>query len=163
MKKNVVLAVFALFLLATATTSSQKPQTEKVGDPLRYVNAAGLATPPGYSHAVVVERGKIIYVSGQVGLNAKGEMPSDFRGEVTQAFQNLRTVLTAAGSSPSNVVKINFYVVGLNREKLAVVREARDAFIDKNRAPASTLAGAAALFREDCHIEIEAVAVVANF
>ena len=159
MKKNALLAVLTLSLLAAATANSRKPQTEKGSEPLRHVNAEGLATPPGYSHAVVVEHGRLIYVSGQVGLNGKGEMPPEFRAEVTQAFQNLRAVLAAAGSSPVNVVKINFYVVGLNREKLAIIREARDAFIDKNRAPASTLAGAAALFREDCHIEIEAVAV----
>jgi len=101
----------------------------------------------------------LIYVSGQVAVDRKGEIPSDFRAEAALAFENLRTVLAAAGTTPADVVKINYYVVGLNREKLRALREARDAFIDKNRPPASTLAGVAALFREDCHLEIEAVAV----
>jgi len=159
MKRAITAVCFALFVLAIGNVRSQEPKADKPAGALRYVTAAGLATPPGYSHAVAVERGKLVYVSGQVALNAKGEVPSDFRAEVAQAFQNLRTVLTAAGATPADVVKLNYYVVGLNHEKLIVLREARDAFIDKDRAPASTLAAVAALFREDCHIEIEAVAV----
>jgi len=159
MKRATIAVCFALFVLAIGNVRSAEPQADQPRDALRYVNAAGLSTPPGYSHAVAVERGKLVYVSGQVALNAKGEVPSDFRAEVAQAFQNLRTVLAAAGATPADVVKLNYYVVGLNHEKLLIVRDARDAFIAKDHAPASTLAGVAALFREDCHIEIEAVAV----
>jgi enamine deaminase RidA (YjgF/YER057c/UK114 family) len=39
------------------------------------------------------------------------------------------------------------------------LREARDSVIDKERPPASTLAGAQALFGDDAQIEIEAEAV----
>jgi 2-iminobutanoate/2-iminopropanoate deaminase len=40
------------------------------------------------------------------------------------------------------------------------LREARDSVIDKERLPASTLAGVQALFRDDVQIEIEAEAVI---
>jgi enamine deaminase RidA (YjgF/YER057c/UK114 family) len=51
-------------------------------------------------------------------------------------------------------------VVGLNHDKLVALREVRDQYIDKEHPPASTLAGVAALFREDAMLEVEAVAVV---
>jgi len=130
------------------------------GQNVNYVNSPALSTPPGYSHAVVVEHGRIVYLSGQVGLNAKGEVAGDFRAQATQAFANLRAALAAAGGTPAELIKLNYYVVGLNHEKLVALREARDGFIDKAHPPASTLAGVQSLFREDCQIEIEGVAVL---
>lgn len=39
----------------------------------QFLNPAGLSKPPGYTH-VVVQPGKMIFVSGQVSLNANGEV-----------------------------------------------------------------------------------------
>jgi enamine deaminase RidA (YjgF/YER057c/UK114 family) len=97
-----------------------------------------------------------------VGLNKQGEMvgKTDFRAQAAQVFTNLGAALAAAGATPKDVVKLNYYVVGLNHDKLVALREVRDQFIDKEHAPASTLAGVAALFREDAMIEVEAVAML---
>jgi enamine deaminase RidA (YjgF/YER057c/UK114 family) len=130
--------------------------------PAEMVNAPELATPPGYSHAAVVSGGRIVFVAGQVGMNKAGEMVSkdDFRAQVEQAFRNLKAVLAAAGAKPENVVKLNYYVVGINHEKLLAMRAVRDSFVDAKHPPVSTLAGVESLFREDCQFEVEAVAVV---
>jgi len=116
----------------------------------------------GYSHAAVVTGGKMIFISGQVGLNKAGEIVSkdDFRAQTTQAFANIKSVLATAGATPNNIIKLNYYVVGMSKEKLQILRAVRDTYIDTAHPPASTLAGVQSLFRDDCLIEIEAVAVV---
>jgi 2-iminobutanoate/2-iminopropanoate deaminase len=147
-------------LLPVSTIDAQPSRNSS--QPVQLVTATDLAPAPGYSHAAVVSGGKTIFLSGQVGLNKAGEIVSqdDFRAQATQAFTNLKAVLAAAGARPENLVKLNYYVVGLNQDRLLMLREVRDRFIDKRHPPASTLAGVQALFREDCLVEIEAVAVV---
>ena len=150
MKRNLIAiaaCIFAIAPLAHAQNTTFK-------------NPPELGKPNGYSHVVIVNRGKLVFVSGQVGLNSKGEISSDFAGQARQAFANLRTALAAAGATPADLVKLNYYVVGLNHDKLAALREARDKVIDKQHPPASTLAGVQALFRDDVQIEIEAEAVI---
>jgi 2-iminobutanoate/2-iminopropanoate deaminase len=121
-----------------------------------------LNRPNGYTHVVVVNRGKLIFISGQVGLDRKGQMAGsgDFVSQAKQAFANLNSALAAAGAKASDLAKLNYFVVGLDGAKLSALRRARDAMIDKSRPPASTLVGVQSLFREDAQIEIEAEALV---
>jgi 2-iminobutanoate/2-iminopropanoate deaminase len=141
--------------------ATSPPKQEQIG-PVQFLNSAKVAQVPGYSQAAVVSGGKMIFVSGQVGLNRAGEIvgKDDFRVQTTQAFANLRKILAAAGASPTKVVKLNFYVVGLNKQRLQTLRAVRDSYIDKDYPPASSLVGVQALFRKDCLVEIEAVAVI---
>ena len=153
MKKFQIVSVVLLMALLCAAQS---------GGPVRYVNPPEVFHPPGYSPAVVVNGGKLVYLAGQVGLNAHGEMigKDDFGAQATQAFENLKTVLAAAGSSPAHLVKRNYYVVGLDDGKLKTLREVRGRYVTGTQPPASTLVGVQALFSKDAMIELEAVAVV---
>ena len=150
-----------LFVLLASISVVAQSQASHAGS-VQFQNPPDVATPTGYSHSAIVTGGKMIFVAGQVGLDKKGQMVSkdDFRAQALQAFTNMKAVLAAAGATPANILKLNYYVVGLNRERLTALREVRDQFIDKAHPPASTLAGVQALFREDCLVEIEAVAVV---
>jgi enamine deaminase RidA (YjgF/YER057c/UK114 family) len=127
-----------------------------------FKNPQELSKPNGYSHVVVVNQGKLVFVSGQVGTNEKGELVNkdDFSAQAKQAFANLKSALNAAGATPKDLVKLNYYVVGLNHDKVLALRAVRDGFIDQAHPPASTLAGVQALFRDDVQIEIEAEAVI---
>lgn len=133
-----------------------------LGQSIEFKNPPELSKPNGYSHVVIVNQGKLVRVSGQVSMNAKGEMvgKDDFPAQAKQAFANLKTALNAAGATPQNLVKLNYYVVGLTHEKLLALRAARDGVIDQGHPPASTLVGVQALFREDAQIEIEGEAVI---
>ncbi len=71
-----------------------------------------------------------------------------------------RTLRAAAGATPENLVKLNYFVVGLNHDRLLALREVRAQFISKEHPPTSTLVGVQSLFRDDCLIEIEGVAVI---
>jgi len=123
-------------------------------------NPPDLSKPNGYSHVVVVNQGKLIFISGQVGMDKNGKISPEFAEQVRQVFTNIQTALASAGAKPSNLVKLNYYVVGLTHEKLLAIREARDGIIDKDHPPASTLIGVQALFREDVQLEVEAEAVL---
>ena len=125
-----------------------------VQEPVRFEQANG------YSHVVVVDHGRLIFISGQVGMNKDGKMASDFAAQAKQTFTNLKLALAAVGAKPSDLVKINYFVAGLNHDKLVALREARDGVINKEHPPANTLAGVQALFREDAQVEIEAEAVI---
>src|SRR5258708_7557612 len=84
------------------------------GQNLQFKNPPVLAKPNGYTQVVIVNHGKLAFISGQVGLNSKGEISSDFAAQAKQAFANLKTALAAAGATPADIVKLNYCVVGLN-------------------------------------------------
>jgi len=157
-------ARFLIFscVLVTACTTALAQAVPGNKSKTEFRNSPDVSAPAGYSHVAIVNSGKMLFVSGQVGLDNKGQMvgKDDFRAQAAQAFTNLQFVLAAAGATSKDVVKLNYYVVGLNHDKLVSLREVRDQFVDKAHPPASTLAGVQELFREDALIEIEAVAVV---
>ncbi|MFC0280799.1 RidA family protein [Falsigemmobacter intermedius] len=61
----------------------------------------------GYSAAI--RSGDLVFVSGQVGSRADGTPEPDFRKQVALAFENLRAVLTAAGSSMADIVDVTTF------------------------------------------------------
>ena len=127
---------------------------------VEFRNPPELSKPNGYSHVAIVNRGKLVLVAGQVGMDKDGRVPADFAAQAKLAFANLSTALATAGAKPVDLVKINYFVVGLNHEKLLALRAARDSVIDTAHPPVSTLAGVQTLFRDDVQIEIEAEAVI---
>ncbi|MBS1804097.1 MAG: RidA family protein [Acidobacteria bacterium] len=143
--------LFALAFLFPFIAPSQQPE---------FKNPAEISKPNGYSHVVIVDHSKLIFISGQVGMDKDGKISSDFATQARQAFANIQSALAAAGAKPASLVKLNYYVVGLNHDKLLAIREARDKIVDKGHPPASTLAGVQALFRDDVQLEIEAEAVL---
>ena len=74
----------------------------------------GPAPAGPYSHAVVANG--FVFISGQGPVNPEtGAMPDAFADQVRQTFENVQTILEAAGSSLDNVVKVNAYVTDLTR------------------------------------------------
>lgn len=126
---------------------------------LRFINPATLAAPPGYTHVVVASGGETIYVSGQVAVDAAGQVvgAGDVGVQARQVFENLRLALHAAGAELSDVVKLTTFVTDMESGRPAF-RAARDAVI-ANHPPASTLVEVSRLFRDELLIEVEAVAV----
>jgi enamine deaminase RidA (YjgF/YER057c/UK114 family) len=124
----------------------------------QFLSPSTLPEPPGYSHVVSVRPARVVWVSGQVAINADGSTapPGDWDAQTRLAFANVGRALDAAGAGWSDVVKLTFFVVDVSA--LATIRTVRDEFVDTERPPASSLVQVAALFRPDLLIEIEAVA-----
>jgi enamine deaminase RidA (YjgF/YER057c/UK114 family) len=78
-----------------------------------YINPGTLARNPGFTQAVVVEApGKTIYVGGQNAISADGRIVGDTLAEqATQALDNLRAALTAAGATLHDVVRWTVAIV----------------------------------------------------
>lgn len=79
-----------------------------------HTNLAPAAIGP-YSQAVAVPAGKMVFLSGQIGLNPNtGELASDkVDDQVRQAFANMTEVIKAAGGSLENIVKLTLFVTDL--------------------------------------------------
>jgi enamine deaminase RidA (YjgF/YER057c/UK114 family) len=154
--------LFWILGVSAALTSVGAAQEKAASPTVKFENSPAMAAPTGYSYAAVVSGGKMIFLSGQVGFNKQGEMvgKGDFHAQAAQVFTNLKQALAAAGATPKDIVKLNYYVVGLNHDKLVALRDVRDQYVDKEHPPASTLAGVQALFRDDAMLEVEAVAVI---
>lgn len=110
-----------------------------------------------YSQAVRV--GPWVFLSGQIGLDpARGELvPGGVVAEVTQALENLRAVLAAAGTSLDAVVRTTIYLVDL--ADFSRVNEVY-AGVFAAPFPARATVGVAALPR-GARVEIDAIAVLA--
>ena len=128
----------------------------------KFINPPTIATPRGYTHIVTATSGKMVFISGQVAFNVKGELvgKGDLRAQTTQVYENLKNALAAAGATTADVVKVNTYVVDFKPADLAVIREVRGQYFPFEHMPASTLVGVQALAFEGLLIEVEVVAMV---
>lgn len=118
-------------------------------------------TPHGYSHAVLAAPvSKIAFIAGQGGENTQGELSNNFADQVAQAYQNLRSVLTALQVEPQQVVKLNTYVVDYEQAMLAVMTQVlTDTFGDHK--PAQTLVPVPRLALDGMLFEVDAIVVMA--
>ncbi len=130
--------------------------------PAQFVNPPTLCPTFGWTHVVTVSGGKTVYVSGQVGVDERGQVVGrgDLRKQTVQAFENIQHALAAVGATFKDVVTTNLYVVGLKPKHVPMIRDVRSRYVSAENPPASTLVGVSALVGADWLIEIEAVAVI---
>lgn len=127
----------------------------------RHLNPDGTFDPSRiYSHIVVPPPGRVVFFAGQWGGNLDGVLvDGGFEAQVTRAFENVRTLLAAAGISPAEVTKLTHYVVDLDEEKRSVLHGVAGGIwpVDK---PAATLLGVVRLAREGMLYEVDVQAVI---
>ena len=118
-------------------------------------NPDAIHPPVGfYSHQVeVTGSARWLAISGQVGRTPDGRVPEDPIEQLELALENVRRNLEAAGMTVSDIVKINWYLVG--DIDAAARREAVGAWLGDHR-PASTLVYVARLVSPEYLVEVEA-------
>jgi enamine deaminase RidA (YjgF/YER057c/UK114 family) len=165
MKNNVVVLIASLLLLATASCSNQKKQSDPK-QPIRgevvYLNPDGLHKNPAYSQLVVTKGPvKTIYVGGQNATSKTGEIvgKGDLKAQAAQTLSNLKTALAAGGASLSHVIKWNVYIVQGQDAKIAF-QALQDDLKKMPNAPVITGVYVAALAQPDFLLEMDAVAIV---
>ena len=130
---------------------------------IRHVNPETVAPPTGYTHVVVAEGRRMIFLAGQVPHAGDGTLvgSGDVVAQARQCFQNIRAGLEAVGASPSDLVKITVFVVDYDSSQRDGIIAARDEVLAFDVPPASTFVGIQRLVRDEWLIEVEAVAVTA--
>ena len=124
------------------------------------INPPELATPESYTHVVVASGSKLVFVSGQVSEDGRGNPVArdNFAAQAHRAFANVGIALGAAGAEPREVTKLTIFVVGFHAGLLPAIEAARVALFGAHR-PADTLVGVETLAHPGCLIEVEAIAV----
>jgi enamine deaminase RidA (YjgF/YER057c/UK114 family) len=135
--------------------------------PKEFLNPKALIAPgpAAYSHVAKVNRGAIVYLSGQVPSDASGKLigEGDFEAQVEQIFANLKIAVEAAGGTMADIVKLNYYLVAeVDQAIVPKLRPIRDRYINVEKPPASTFVVVSRLMRPGWLIEIEAVAAIDN-
>src|SRR6516164_4116643 len=81
---------------------------------VKRVNPEELGRPSGFSHAVSVTAGRMVFLAGQIGAGRDGEIVAGgVVAQFEQALGNLLTALAAAGGQPGDLVSLTIYIVDL--------------------------------------------------
>jgi len=126
-----------------------------------YFNPPSSPAPKSYHHAVAVEGGRSIYLSGQVAFDAKRQIvgAGDVVAQTRQAMRNLKAAVEAAGGKLSDMVQITTHVVDYDPGQLDAITGTIAEFFAPGSLPANTLVGVASLSTDGLLIEIGGIAV----
>ncbi|MBI4673099.1 MAG: RidA family protein [Chloroflexi bacterium] len=125
-----------------------------------FINPAGIAKPTGYTHVVAAHGGKLVLISGQIGVDPQGKLQEGLRAQTVQVFENLKTALAAVGATFDDLLKVTYFIANYKPEDRATLVEIRAQYFNAQQPPASTLVGVQALAFPGLLIEIEAVAMI---
>ena len=126
-------------------------------DPLKPVHVPGAPKPVGpYSSAMIV--GNLVYVSGQSGRDPVTDaVAEDIETQTEQVLANVRTILEAAGSSMSKVVRCGVFLTDMNEfTRMNAVYERMFA----GHKPARTTVAVSELPGPGLRVEIDAIATL---
>ena len=126
-------------------------------DPLKPVHVPGAPKPVGpYSSAMIV--GNLVYVSGQSGRDPVTDfVAEDIETQTEQVLTNIRTILEAAGSSMSKVVRCGVFLTDMNEfKRMNAVYERMFA----GHKPARTTVAVSELPGPGLRVEIDAIATL---
>jgi enamine deaminase RidA (YjgF/YER057c/UK114 family) len=125
------------------------------------INPWSWQEPYGFVHGNVVPAGaRTLYIAGQASVDEEGNPvhAGDMVAQVVQSLDNIEAVLTKAGMTLADVVRLNYYVTDVDR-----FFEAHDELTSRLDAAgcrsAGTLLGVARLAFPELMIELEATAV----
>jgi len=125
------------------------------------ITSKELAAPRGYSHGVLAS-GRLLFIAGQIGWNAQGQMiGDDFVEQFDQALANVIAVVREAGGTVDAVARLTIYVTD-KAEYLAAQGSigARYRVRMGKHYPAMTLVEVSALLEDGAKVEIEGTAVL---
>lgn len=120
------------------------------------VNAKSAPQPRGgYSQAVRLENfERLVFVSGQVPLDADDQLPDGFEAQARQVWLNIDAQLKAAGMSKADIVKVTVFLA--DRSHTMANRAARAEYLGA-LAPAMSVV-IAGIFDSSWLLEVEVIA-----
>jgi enamine deaminase RidA (YjgF/YER057c/UK114 family) len=127
--------------------------------PREWTNPPGVYAPEAH-YSQVGRVGNTLYISGQLGVDARGQLVGvgDAGAQARQAWRNIVDILAAYGATPRHLVTTNTYITHIAYRPL--VGAARDEVFSAPPYPPSTLVVVVSLAEPQFLVEIEAVAVL---
>ena len=127
------------------------------------INPEELGRPSGFSHAVSVTEGRLVFLAGQIGLGRDGKVVAGIVAQFEQALANLLTALAAAGGQPADLVSLTVYVTDLDSYQA----HGQDIGASWRRLagreyPAMAAIGVTRLWDPGALVEIQGIAVVSR-
>jgi 2-iminobutanoate/2-iminopropanoate deaminase len=149
-------------LLSRKSPAQRPPKPTASRFRIRSSCPPALYDPKAFSHVVEVEGGRLIFVSGQVPVDAQRRLTTrEFRAQVEKVFDNLQAALESVGASFASIVKTTNYLTDIGQA--AIFREVREArFARLKSRPASTTVVVKGLVDPEYLIEIEVIAAAAT-
>jgi enamine deaminase RidA (YjgF/YER057c/UK114 family) len=126
-------------------------------------NPEGLPQPSGFSHAVIAQAGRTVYLAGQTAQRADGTIAG---GKMAEQFdlaaRNVVLALEAAGAHPQDLVSMQIFVTHID-EYLRASKEIGEAYRRNfgRHYPAMALLEVRRLADPVAKIELMCVAVTA--
>jgi enamine deaminase RidA (YjgF/YER057c/UK114 family) len=121
----------------------------------------GWARPIGYSNGISA-RGRLVFVSGQVGWDAECRFVSDdLVQQIAQALRNIVDVVKQAGGGPEHITALTWFVTNVDEYKRAR-KEIGKAYreIMGSHYPTMSVLQVVGFVETDAKVEIQAFAVV---
>ena len=128
----------------------------------KFLNPPGLKPLGMYSNVACAKGGTIVFISGQVAVDAQGQIvgKGDIEAQAVQVFENLKLALQAAGGTFEDVLKFTIFIKNLTPQARKAVMGVRSRYISRTNPPAATMVGIDRLVEDDLLVEVEAVAAV---
>jgi enamine deaminase RidA (YjgF/YER057c/UK114 family) len=143
-----------------ATRAEARHQGDNVEPTITHLNPEAMHNNPAFTQAVIVEgNARTIYIGGQNAVDADGQIVgSDLAAQTEQVFNNVETILDAAGATLHDIIKWNVYVVQ-GQDLGAGFAVFQQRWGTTAKPPAITFAFVAGLANPEFLVEIEAIAV----
>ena len=127
------------------------------------INPTSLGVPKGWNNGMFAPKdGRVLFIAGQIGRAENGQMvDGGFVAQLSQALQNVITVVREAGGQPEDIGQMTIYVADLDayRTNLKLLGGAWRKLMGKHY-PAMALVEVSRLVDEGALVEIQATAVI---
>jgi 2-iminobutanoate/2-iminopropanoate deaminase len=124
-------------------------------------NPASVAPPmkPHYSNSIRTESGPLLFIAGQVALDADGNLvgEGDIRAQATQVIENIKAIVEANGGALADIAQVTVYVRDI--EAFNSISDIRARYFPAD-GPASAIVEVSALAWPEFLLEIAAVAAL---
>ena len=132
------------------------------------INPPAVSKPSTYDHVVKVPCKSMIFVSGQIPVDAQGNLIGrepgreiDLEAQLRQTYANIKACLKAAGADFKDVVRMNTYVVAsaMNEYRNLNIRKIKEEAMGGTYG-AGTVVFVHGLMRTEALVEIEVIAAL---
>ena len=121
--------------------------------------------PHGFSNVVEITGGRLIFITGQMSVDADNQLigANDFAVQVERVFERLVAELAAVGATFEHVIKLETLAVADEfSEHMYTFGEIRNRYINVDNPPASAITLAPKLVHPGALIDIGVIAHLPN-